>query len=950
VHVLVGRVEEVAALEAFLADTLTEPRALLIDGEPGIGKTTLLHHLLAIAHNQGYAVLSCRPTRSEMDLSYAGLVELLEGVEDTVMRALPAPQAQVLKVLLRREEPDGAVDRLSLGVAAVTAIRMVASTRPVLLAVDDAQWLDHPTARTIAFVARRLAGTATRIAIVRSEGGWVTSSGRGLAQPASGDAVDWRAELARAMPQRRLDAVRLGPIGPSELSRILRRVLGWAPGWPRVVWIAGLSAGNPLYALELTRAVGAVRSGDDLDRALHDGVLELARSRIAKLPGRVRKAVELASVPRAPTLDLLRRLNSAALDLHDALGAAARSGIVTIDGERVRFSHPILAAAAYGSIPADRRRQLHRAVAMLSDDLEERARHLATAAVGPDPQVAVALEGAAEQAWRRGAPDAAADLLRQACRLTAAADAESLALRRVAFGRLLHSAGDAPGALAELEALTESLPAGLIRARAMYHLMYVTRLSGSLGRAVEYGVRAAAEAAEDPSFQAEVFELLSRISDNDIARKLDAARNGLEALGRVAAPDPEVVFYVHAALVEAEFYAGLGIHLDRLEGLSPGTRQRFPPVRAASRGDDLIGRLLAYAGRIDEGLRALRGMYERASVEGRSILPAILGWMAEAQIVAGRFAAAADLTREALERAEETGAKGGTPWEVGLHGVALAMLGRLDDAEEAAARVLGMAEADPSVGLDEAPARLALGITAIARGRLPDAVIHLRVLDRAKREAGIREPRLCAHASELIEVLVGTGALADAAEVLSRFEDEAETTDGQWSRAAAARCRALLLGAQGNMDQALAAAERSLSLIESLPMPFERARTVFVLGQIRRRRKEKGLARQALHEALTAFEELGTLGWADRARAELARIPLRHAATGLTPTEERIARLAVEGLTNKEIADRTFLSPKTVEVNLTRVYRKLGVRSRAVLASRLAGIGDHGQTEDGRVG
>jgi DNA-binding CsgD family transcriptional regulator len=940
VQVLVGRTEEVAALDGFLADTLAEPRALLIDGEPGIGKTTLLHYLLAVAQDRGYAILSCRPTRSEMDLSYAGLVELLSGVPDADLGALPAPQARVLKVLLRREEPEVALDRLSLGVATVAAIRIVASSRPVLLAVDDAQWLDHPTAKTIAYVVRRLAGTAARIAMVRSEGSW-SAPGRGRARPASGDAVDWRIELARAMPEARLNTVQLGPIGPSELSRILRRVLGWVPAWPRVVRIAELSAGNPLYALELARAFGAVGSGDELDHVPPAGVVELARSRIAKLPARVRAVVELASVPRTPTLDLLRRLDSAALDLRDALGTAARSGIVTVDGERIRFSHPILAAAAYGSIPADRRRALHRAAAMLADDLEERARHLATAAVGPDPQVAVALEGAAEQAWRRGAPDAAADLLHLACRLTAPTDAESLALRRIAFGRLLHSAGDAAGATAELGALAESLLPGLIRAWALYHLMYVTRLSGSIGRAVEYGMRAAAEAAEDPSFQAEVFQLLSRISDNDIARKLDAARRGLEALGRVATPDPEVVFYVHAALVEAEFYAGLGIHLDRLEGLDPGTRPRFPPVRAASRGDDLIGRLLAYAGRIDEGLQTLRGMYERASVEGRSSLPAILGWMAEAQIMAGRFAAAADLTRESIERAEETGAKGGTPWEVGFHGVALAMLGRLDEAEDAATRVLGMAEADPGVGLDEAPARLALGITAIARGRFEDAAANLRLLDHAKREAGICEPRLCAHASELIEALIGAGALAEATEVLTRFENEAETSDGQWSRAAAARCRALVLSAQGgDLNEALAAAQRSQSLMDGLPMPFERARTAFALGQIHRRRKEKGLARRVLHEALAAFEKLGTPVWAERARAELARIPTRQAATGLTPTEERIARLAIEGLTNREIADRTFLSPKTVEVNLTRVYRKLGVRSRAVLASRLAAQGN----------
>ncbi len=927
-HAIVGRTKERDILDVFLSDRTPEPRALLIEGEPGIGKTTLLRELLATARDQGYSVLSCRPSVSEMDLSYVSLMELLLGLDDEVVRALPAPQARLLRTILRKEEPEGTFDRLSLNVAMVAAVRAVASDQPMLLAVDDAQWLDHPTARTLAFVVRRLAGTPARIAVASR----------------SSQTVDLLAELAQAMPQARFDTIRLGPIGASELSRILRMVMGWAPALPRVARIAELSAGNPLYALEITRALGGVRSNEDLERALPEGVFELARSRVANLPGRVREALELASVPRAPTISLLSRLDSGAPDLRDALASAERSGIVTLDGERIRFSHPILAAAVYGSIPAARKRRLHRAVAMLSDDLEERARHLATAAEGADPEVAVALTGAAEQAWRRGAPDAAADLLRLACRLTPAADADVLALRRIAFGRLLHGAGDAPGAIAELESLVAELPAGLIRARALYHLMYIRRLSGSLGRAIEEGVQAAAEAAGDPSFQGEVYEMLSRLSDSDIAGKLDTARKGLEAIDRIADPDPDVVFHVRAALIEAEFYAGLGIHLERLDGLDPGTRQRFPPVRTASRGQDLIGRLLAYSGRIDEGLEILRGMYERASVESRSILPAILGWMAEAEIMAGRFGAAVELTREAIERAEETGGVGGTPWEVGFQGVALAMLGRLGEAEAAAGSVLGLADADPTVSLDQLPARLALGLVALSRGRFDDAATHLRLLDRAKRDAGIRDPRVCAHVSELVDALLGAAELAEATQVVARLEDEAATSAGQWPLAAAARGRALILATHGDLDEALAAAERSLRLFEGLPMPFERARTLFVLGQIRRRGRQKRLARQAMNEALAMFEGLETPVWADRARAELARIPQRQAATGLTPTEETIAMLAVAGLTNREIADRAFLSPKTVEVNLTRIYRKLGVRSRATLASWYAANRERRQT------
>ncbi len=153
------------------------------------------------------------------------------------------------------------------------------------------------------------------------------------------------------MPEGRFERLEVGPVDPSDLSQILRRALGWAPAWPRVVRIAELSQGNPLHALELARAFGAVGSGDGLESPLPDSVLELARSRIAGLPDQVRDAVDLASVPRDAGLDLLGHLDPAALDLREALETAARQGIVTIDAGRVRFTHPILAAAAYALDP-----------------------------------------------------------------------------------------------------------------------------------------------------------------------------------------------------------------------------------------------------------------------------------------------------------------------------------------------------------------------------------------------------------------------------------------------------------------------------------------------------------------------------------------------------------------------------------------------------------------------
>ena len=896
-HSIVGRADEVAVLERFIEDTDPVLRAIVIDGEAGIGKSTLLGSLTDSARARGLPVLECRPSRSETDLSYVGLTDLLAGLDHGVFQTLPGPQARVIRTILRREEPEGQFDRLSLYIAASAAIRALGGQgRPLLLAVDDAQWLDRPTARALSFAVRRLVDTATRLAVVQR----------------TGEALEWVAELTRAVPAGRLDRLAPAPVGAGDLSRILRRALGWAPAWPRTVRIAELSGGNPLYALEL------------------------ARARIAKLPERVRRVVETASILRTPTPALLARLEPAAPDLEASLAHAEQHGILAAERGQLRFCHPILAAAAYDSIPAGRRRRLHRAAAALAGDLEERALHLARADDAPDAQVALALADAAELAWRRGAPSAAADLLRLACSRTPPSEAETLAVRRIAFGRLLYSAGDAPGALAELQSLADTLPVGLTRARALFHLMYVTRLSGQLGRAIDQGLQAIENAAGHPQFQAEVYELLSRVSDNDIERKLALARSGIAAVQQVADPDPHVLFHARAALVEAEFYTGLGIHLERLDGLNPPPRRDFPPVRTAVAGEDLIGRLLTYDGRIDEGLRVLRGMYERAMVENRSVLPAILGWMAEGEIMAGRFHAAAELTREAIERAQQIGAPGGNPWEVGFHAVALAMLGRLDEAEAAATGVVTMAQADPGIDLDQAPALLGLGLVALARGRFADAAAHLRRLDHAKHEAGIREPRLCAHAGDLIDALAGAGELAEAAAVLARLDAEARSCAGRWPLALAARGEAVLCAAHGELDPALASVQRALALLANLPLAFEHARTLLLAGQIHRRRREKALARKALTEALAAFTDLQTPIWAERTRAELARIPQRHSDPGLTPTEQTIAQLAVRGLSNREIADRVFLSPKTVEVNLTRIYRKLGVRSRTALAGLFA--------------
>jgi DNA-binding CsgD family transcriptional regulator len=526
--------------------------------------------------------------------------------------------------------------------------------------------------------------------------------------------------------------------------------------------------------------------------------------------------------------------------------------------------------------------------------------------------------------------------------MTPADDASALARRRIALGRMLFHAGDQLAAVAELDTLQAELPPGTGRARALYHLMYVARSATGIKGAVEYGEQAVVESVDDPAFQAEVLEHLSRVADHDSVLKLDTARMAMAAMARVTDPDPVALFYVRAAVVEAEFHAGLGIHLELLAEAPPDEPPSFPPVRTASRANDLIGRLLAMSGRVDEGREVLRQLHHRAAAENLSILPAVLCWMSELEIIAGRFRSACALSEDALGHAEEIGAAGNLAWVLGRHAIALSYLGRLDDAEQAGMRAVTLAESDPEVGVEETVARLALGAVEMARGRPENAVRHLRVIDDMARQAGIRDPRWFWHSADFVEALLASGDLEGAGEVLERFEEEADRSGGQWSLAASVRCRGLLLAADGRLDEALGSADESLRRFESLPMPFEQARTLLAKGQIHRRRREKKVADLILGQAVEAFTELETPVWAERARAEQRRVGLRpRAGHELTETEHRVALLAAGGMTNRDVANATFMAVKTVENVLARAYHKLGIDSRAELGAWAARAGEH---------
>jgi DNA-binding CsgD family transcriptional regulator len=258
--------------------------------------------------------------------------------------------------------------------------------------------------------------------------------------------------------------------------------------------------------------------------------------------------------------------------------------------------------------------------------------------------------------------------------------------------------------------------------------------------------------------------------------------------------------------------------------------------------------------------------------------------------------------------------------------------GRLDRAAAAAAAAWSIAGNKER----EALARALLGFVALSRRDLAGAVAHLSAADEIIQRLGQREPAQHRFQPDLIEALIGTGDLDRAQAQVARLAARGEILPRPWTLATGARCRGLLLAARGELDGAAAAMREALAHHERLEMPFERGRTLLAYGQVLRRGNERRQARAVLGEALAVFGALEAPVWADRAREELDRMPVRRSATGLTATEEHIARLAAAGLSNREIAEQAFISLKTVEANLSRVYAKFGVRSRAQLVRVIA--------------
>ena len=898
---VVAREQELASVAAFLDEPRDAPGALLLEGEAGIGKSTLWLAAVEQASERGLRVLSSRPAEAERTLAYAGLGDLLEGVlEETLPELLP-PRRRALEIATLRDEAAGdPVDPRAVAVAVRDVLQLIGEAGPVAVAVDDVQWLDASSAGAIEFALRRLDATPLVVLLAR--------------RVVDGDHPS---ELEQALPAERIQNLSLGPLSAGALHRLLHDRLGRAFPRQTLLRIHEQSGGNPFFALELARALPA-----DVDPSqplpLPETLDELMRARAAALPEATRQALGFVSA-LGTTREAL--LVEAGIDT-DTLGPAFEAHVIEREGDAVRFAHPLLASLLYGDL-GDERRSVHARIAQIVEDPVACARHLALSQEAPDAGVAEVLDDAARLADDRGASAIAAAILEQATRLTPASAPDERRRRALAAARAYRAAGEWTRARTIAADLLAETDESSWRAEALVLLAELETQDPGI-RLLE---QALDEAASRPEFQAAVHCRLAWIkrfwSDDTHAQAALALADQLDddELRARARAVQAVLAWFHG---EAEAPPDL-----------PALVQKLPAALGADRlvqeGTQALANTLAPSSTRDEARALLEREYlEWRERDERKSARALWG-LAWVEFWAGDW----KLAEQHATRSHDLSIQYGV--EIPQDHLALAVIavhrGRFEVAREHSDRALELAEAQFGI---PPPQHLAvLGLVALSTGDMSAAAAALERAQQRAEGLSWREPSVRWWTPDYVELLLRLGRNADAIRLLDTWEEDAVRVKRDWVFPHVTRCRGLVAAADGEVEPALGLLERAVAEHEQVGDPFGRARALLAVGVARRRLRQKRPSRQAIEAAVEAFEQIGAEGWAATARGELGRLGGRRRAEGLTDAERRVAELVAEGRTNRQVAEALFLGERTVASHLTHIYAKLGIRSRTELARRI---------------
>ncbi len=824
------------------------------------------------------------------------------------MPELPPVQKRALEAALLLGESEIHADDRSVAAAFLAALRLLAADAPVCLAVDDIQWLDAASLAALRYALARLDKEPFAVLLA-----------------VRGDLPDW---LRRAVPEERLRMVEVGGLSVGATHALLHARLDATFPRPTLIRLCETSRGNPFFALELATALKRRGStpGPSDPLPIPSNLEELLRERLDSLGPAALALARVVAAVAEPTTDLVEAALGGSADL--GLSEALDTRILELEGERVRFTHPLLGSAVAARDTPSRRRSLHARLATIVPSAEERARHLALATAKPDREIASMLEEAAGSADARGAPATAAELADQALRLTPPVDVGDARRRLFLAAERHHATGNTARALALLtEARAEATP-GADRAAVLVQLADV--LFDSETREAEALCRQAlAEADGDDALEAMT---QMRLADSmrwgaGIEAGLAHATLAVQAASRT--DDVALRCTALASHADWHFRAGRGIPRAQMEE-ALRLERALPEWPLYSGPTEYYCHQLVWAVDLDRARKLLLELRDvrRARSDARNESYALwnlgfLEWRAGNWDEADRYAAGS------LELMTQLGYV--MPPDEFPAAVIAAHQGRIEDARATTRGAVARAEADGSK-IEQSGHAWVLGFIELSLGDPAAALTHLR-RSYELRNTFMYEPGMRVELGDLLEALIATGELDEADAILETWEERAEALDRAWALAILARGRGLLLAARGDLEGAFASFERALDEHARSTDPFHHARTLLALGRTQRRAKKRSAARATLDEALAIFERLGASLWAEQTRTELARIGGR-TPTGdeLTEAESRIAALVAEGRTNREVADVLFLTVHTVETALTRVYRKLGVRSRVELA------------------
>lgn len=885
---LVGRDQERSRIEQLIASIDRGPRFLVIRGEAGIGKTAVWRWAVRRHRQAGHRVLTTQASEEELNGPMIGLIDLFEHV--AVDDSLLTP----------------GVDRFERGRRVLDALRGLAAESPVVVAIDDVQWLDPASAASLRYALRRLAHEPVHML---------------AAERTDPD----RPPDDRTIPADRCEEVVLGPLGIGDTRTVVASAVD-SMSRPALGRIHDLSGGNPMYAIELARAVDLF--GDPLVASVPPTLRGILASRVGNVAHDLTAVLQVAAALGPSQVDAIARATGS-VDVSPLVDDAVSQRLLVVGADQVvRFDHPLVPAAVLAAMNPLDRQALHARLADVVDNADARARHLVLSCAGPDADVAAELESAARRAAQRGASALAADLASHCVRITPATDIV-LRIRRQ-FVAILHraAAGERARALAETDALIAALPPGPGRAEAISMRVAIDFAGGD-----RFLQQALSEVGDDDLLRGRILDLRGWMAVTyraELAKGLELGEQALAIAERLADPTLEMLAASSVAMASLMLGRPRPDLIDRAVWLAD--THGGPRLGRWPKG--VHGQLCIWSGQLGEARTILEEMHAAFLLAGLEFQrPFRILDLALLELASGNLAVAAGLTEDGIEAASDAGNDQAAAWLAYPAGLADTHLGNVGRAEQAA-EVLRSRGTENDGRTRLLMAHHVFGLLALASGEPARAVACLKPGLVLARQIELRYPAVVPVLPDSIEATALAGDATSCAELAAELDRQARAVQQPWSTAAAQRGLGLAALAEGS-EHASAMLAEAAAMFDGLGYRLDAARSMLLQGRALRRAGLRTASANVLDEALRHFRAMRAVPWAAQTEAELERVAPVRDNEELTPTEARVSELVAAGRRNREIAGEMSISVATVEAHLTRIYRKLHVRSRTELAREM---------------